>query len=85
MSSVFWDTKPCGQLQVNRRSGGTCRLHLQGGRISQVRNQHEAGTGQSNRLTEISVYNPKLWVFFSLFLHYMALYPRRYKSLQPPL
>jgi hypothetical protein len=30
----------CG-VRVNQRFGGTCRLHLQGPRISQARNQHE--------------------------------------------
>jgi hypothetical protein len=28
-SSVFWDITPCSLLKVNRRFGGTCRLHLQ--------------------------------------------------------
>jgi hypothetical protein len=40
-SSIFWDTKPCSPLKVNRRLEGTCRLHLQSGRIRQVRNQPE--------------------------------------------
>jgi hypothetical protein len=29
-SSIFWDIKPCSPLKVNRRFGGTYRLHLQG-------------------------------------------------------
>jgi hypothetical protein len=33
-SSVVWDITPCSALNVNRRFGGTCRLHLQGRRIS---------------------------------------------------
>jgi hypothetical protein len=28
-SAVFWDVVPCGFV-INRRFGGTCRLHLQG-------------------------------------------------------
>jgi hypothetical protein len=36
-------------LKGNRRFGGTCRLHLQGQRISQTRNQHEAGSKQRLR------------------------------------
>jgi hypothetical protein len=28
--SIFWDITPCSPLKVNRRFGGTCRLHLQG-------------------------------------------------------
>jgi hypothetical protein len=34
--SIFWDITPCSLLKVNRRFGGTCRLHLQGRRISQA-------------------------------------------------
>jgi hypothetical protein len=30
--SVFWDITPYSSLKVNRRFGGICRLHLQGGR-----------------------------------------------------
>jgi hypothetical protein len=29
-SSIFWDITPCSPLKVNRRFGGTHRLHLQG-------------------------------------------------------
>jgi hypothetical protein len=29
--TVFWDVVPCGFI-INRRFGGTCPLHLQGGR-----------------------------------------------------
>jgi hypothetical protein len=35
-SSIFWDISSCSLLKVNRRFGGTCRLHLQGRRISQA-------------------------------------------------
>jgi hypothetical protein len=28
--SVFWNITPCNLLEVNRRFGRTCRLHLQG-------------------------------------------------------
>jgi hypothetical protein len=41
-SCIFWDITPCNPLKVNRRFGGTCRLHLQGRRISQARNQSES-------------------------------------------
>jgi hypothetical protein len=43
-NSVFWDITPCSSLLVKRRFGGIYRLHLQGRRISQVRNQHEASS-----------------------------------------
>jgi hypothetical protein len=29
-STMFWDIAPCSPLSVNRRFGGTHRLHLQG-------------------------------------------------------
>jgi hypothetical protein len=29
-SIIFWDITPCSPLSVNRRFGGTYRLHLQG-------------------------------------------------------
>jgi hypothetical protein len=31
-SIIFWDMTPCSLLSVNRRFGGTYRLHLQGRR-----------------------------------------------------
>jgi hypothetical protein len=34
-SSVFWDIMSCSPLKVNGSFRGTCRLHLQGRRISQ--------------------------------------------------
>jgi hypothetical protein len=40
--SIFWDITPCSPLKVDRRFGGTYRLHLQGRRISRARNQRES-------------------------------------------
>jgi hypothetical protein len=40
-SSIFWDVTPCSPFKVNRRFGGTCRLHLQGREISQAGEQLE--------------------------------------------
>jgi hypothetical protein len=37
----FWVTMPCSLLKVNRRFGGTYRLHLRS-RISRVKNQRES-------------------------------------------
>jgi hypothetical protein len=37
-----WDITLCSSLKVNRRFGRTCRLHLQGLRMSQSRNQCES-------------------------------------------
>jgi hypothetical protein len=46
-SSIFWDTTQCSPLKVKRRFREICRLHLQGKRISQARNQHDAGNRQT--------------------------------------
>jgi hypothetical protein len=46
-SSIFWNITPCSPLKTNRRFWGTCRLQLQDRRVSQARNQHEAGSKQS--------------------------------------
>jgi hypothetical protein len=40
----FWDITPCNPVEVNRRFGEIHDLHLQGGNVSQRRNQHEAGS-----------------------------------------
>jgi hypothetical protein len=45
-TSIFWDM-PCSPLRVNRRVGDTRRLHLQGSRINEARNQHEGRNKQS--------------------------------------
>jgi hypothetical protein len=44
---IFWDVTQFSPLKVNRRFGGTYRLHLQGQIINQVRNQREADSKQS--------------------------------------
>jgi hypothetical protein len=40
--TIFWDITPCSPLKVNRRFGGTYRLHLQGRKISRAQNQRES-------------------------------------------
>jgi hypothetical protein len=47
MSSVFWEKTLNSLITVNQRFRGTRRLHLQGRRTSQARNQHETGSKQS--------------------------------------
>jgi hypothetical protein len=42
--SVFWDITSYSPLNVNPRFRGTCSLHLQSRRISQIINLHESGT-----------------------------------------
>jgi hypothetical protein len=32
-NAVLWDLAPCRSCELNRRFGGTCRLHLQGRKI----------------------------------------------------
>jgi hypothetical protein len=41
-STIIWDITPCSPLNVNRRLVGTYLLHLQGRRISRVRNKPES-------------------------------------------
>jgi hypothetical protein len=48
-NSVFWDVAPCRYF-VNRRFGGTYRLHLQGIRKPQAMNQ----------LEQVAVYSYKI-------------------------
>jgi hypothetical protein len=36
---IFWGITLCSPLKVNRRFGGTCRLHLQGLRLNEARHQ----------------------------------------------
>jgi stalled ribosome alternative rescue factor ArfA len=45
-SSTLWDTKPCRPLRVNWRYVGTLRLHLQGLRKNQERNERGRGCRQ---------------------------------------
>jgi hypothetical protein len=41
-STIFWDITPCSPLRVNRRFGGTYRLHLQCRKTSRAWNQSES-------------------------------------------
>jgi hypothetical protein len=59
--SIFWDTTPCSLLKDKQCFGGTCPLHLQGQRISQARNQCEAGSKQSKWPAKISGYVGNRW------------------------
>jgi hypothetical protein len=43
-SYILWDVTLCSHLKINRRFGGKYCLKLQGGRISQARNQHETNS-----------------------------------------
>jgi hypothetical protein len=47
---IFCYVTQCSPLKVNRPSGGTCRLHIHGLRISQERNQCESSPWSRFRL-----------------------------------
>jgi hypothetical protein len=69
--SIFLDITPCSPLEFNLRFEGICRLHLLGRRISQARNQLEAGSKQSNPLAESGV----CCLLYTGFLHGLLLDP----------
>jgi hypothetical protein len=43
-SSLFWEMMSCSPMKVNWCFGGTCHFHIQGWRVSQARNQHDASS-----------------------------------------
>jgi hypothetical protein len=52
-NAIFWDFAPCRSCELNRRFGGTCRLHLQGRKI------REPGTSVSRwQQTESPIKKP---------------------------
>jgi hypothetical protein len=55
-STIFWDITPCSPLSVNRRFGGTYRLHLQVRKISQQEISVKAGGKQSIQAGFLLVY-----------------------------
>jgi hypothetical protein len=75
--STFWNITSCSPLKVNGRFGGKYCLSLQSRRVSQARNQREAGGKQ--RAISLPEYGGDM--FFRslgwLSTVYMALYPRR--------
>jgi hypothetical protein len=88
-SSIFWDITPCSPLKVNWRFGGTCRLHLQGQRISKARNKRERWWQAKLCLLLLDLFfDPKdgrdmfLRKVGWLATDYMALYSRRQNSLK---
>jgi hypothetical protein len=50
--SVFWDITGCSQVKVNRIFGQIYRLHFQGSRRSQARNQHEVAASSEHDMSE---------------------------------
>jgi hypothetical protein len=59
-SIIFCDITPCSPLKVNRRFGGTYRLHLQGRKISRARNQREI-RWQAEALLARLIFRPWRW------------------------
>jgi hypothetical protein len=86
-STIFWDITLCSPLNVNRRFGGTYRLHLQGRRISWARNQQSSACHLLSYwfLTRL-ILRPWRWRRYIppkrrlTFNDYTALYPRRQYS-----
>jgi hypothetical protein len=85
---IFWDTT-CSRVKTNRRFEGKCRVHLQGWRLSQARNQHEAGSACCLLHSGFFVgllFDPEDWggMFIRnvgwLSTEYTASYPRRWYS-----
>jgi hypothetical protein len=58
--SIFWDITLCSPLKVNRCFGGTCRLQLQGRRISPARNQRKSRWQAELTLVSCSAYSSTL-------------------------
>jgi hypothetical protein len=54
--AVFWDVAPC-RSRVNRRFGGTYRLHLQGRKI------HERGTSVTGVCSHLLILVPRSRIF----------------------
>jgi hypothetical protein len=67
-SFIFWDITACSLLKANLRCLGTYRFHLQGRRISQARNQREAGGKQSS--TDYAALYPRRWNYLQSFFHH---------------
>jgi hypothetical protein len=67
--TIFWSITPCSPLKMNRRFGGTYRLHLQVRRISRARNQRESSWQVTSACNLIS-----LW-----FLARLIRRPRRWR------
>jgi hypothetical protein len=72
-ASVIWDISPYSPLKIKWHFSQTCHLHLQGWRVSQARNKHEAGNKQGKWLLKMLDYietegtlegDPSEWLTF---------------------
>jgi hypothetical protein len=95
-SSVLWNITPCSPLKVTRSLGGTYRLHLQGERISQIRNQREIKWQAEAIFTLVSSLaypstlkmqtkcsSEKSVAFQQTRWHYIHMHNHRYENLKP--
>jgi hypothetical protein len=73
-SSIFWNMMPCSQLKMNWCFGGTSCLHLQERRVSQGRNQCEAGIKLAMLILDPEDGGD---ILLNSPLIFTALYPRR--------
>jgi hypothetical protein len=65
-------------LRVNQCFRGTCHLHHQGPKVSQAKDQREAGKKAATSLVYSSTL--KMRAIYSFSMEYTALYPRRHNS-----
>jgi hypothetical protein len=61
-SSIFYDIIPYTPLKVSRRFGEKCSLYLQGWKLYQGRNQHEAGSNGSHSTFRLKQAHLLLWI-----------------------
>jgi hypothetical protein len=63
-TSNFWDIMPCSPLKVNLHFVRTCRLHLQGPRVNQSRNQRETDSKHFSALKMDATFSSETLVVF---------------------
>jgi hypothetical protein len=64
---IFWCIKPFSPVKVSRRFGRTYRLHFQGRRAVQVRNQHKENMACSLTLKVGATFSSKMLIYFLLY------------------
>jgi hypothetical protein len=62
LSLYYEDITTCSPLKVNRRFGGTRRLHLQTRRISQARNEYEADNKESSETSAAFKHSTRCYI-----------------------
>jgi hypothetical protein len=73
MNSLMWDITPRKSADV---SEGTCRLNIQGLKVSQARNQHKAGSKQIFRVEDMRSGCPSFLLNVGNLPGYTASHPR---------